>query len=189
MRPAVGKYEMSRYIHKSGLPILVLKPGELALRTTPTIISTALGSCLAIIMFAPGRRIGAISHPLLPYPSSNTPLPVSPVEQRKYVIHVIPSMLKKLGQLGINSEELEVKVFGGGEILQGYSDSERLQPVGRLNVRVALDVIERQSLFLRVFDVGGSQGRKIFFYTHTGEVFMKRLNNFVKGDARADSVF
>ncbi len=54
---------MSRFIHKSGLPIIVLKPGELALRSTPTIISTALGSCLAITMYAPERRIGAISHP------------------------------------------------------------------------------------------------------------------------------
>ena len=172
---------MSRYIYKSGLPIIVLKPGELALRTTPTIISTALGSCLAITMFAPKRKIGAISHPLLPYPSKNAPLPVSPAEQRKYVVHVIPSMLKKLEQLEIAAEELEVKVFGGGEILQRYVESENNQPIGRMNVQTVLDRIERHSLFLRVFDVGGSQGRKVLFYTHSGEVLMKRLNNFLKG--------
>ncbi|MCP4397097.1 MAG: chemotaxis protein CheD [bacterium] len=171
---------MGRFIHKSGLPIIVLKPGELALRSTPTIISTALGSCLAITMYAPERRIGAISHPLLPYPFENIPPPVSPVELRKYVVHVIPSMLKKLEQLGVVAEELEVKVFGGGEILQRYSESENNQAVGRMNVQAMLDIILSHNLFLRVFDVGGSQGRKVLFYTHTGEVFMKRLNNFLR---------
>lgn len=172
---------MSRYIHKSGLPIIILKPGEMALRTTPTIMSTALGSCLAITMFVPDRKIGAISHPLLPYPSKGAEPLISPAEQRKYVTHVIPVMLKKFGQLKIPSGEIEVKVFGGGEILQHYSESRHSLPVGRMNVQVMLDSIERHNLFLRVFDVGGSQGRKILFYTHTGEVLMKRLNNFLRG--------
>ncbi len=89
-------------------------------------------------------------------------------------------MLKKLGQLGVVAKELEVKVFGGGEILQRYSESENNQAVGRMNVQAMLDIILSQNLFLRVFDVGGSQGRKVLFYTHTGEVFMKRLNNFLR---------
>lgn len=174
---------MSQFIHhQSGLPVIVLKPGEMAVRTTPTIISTALGSCLAITMFAPEQKIGAISHPVLPHPAMNTSVPVSPVEQRKYVVHVIPSMLKRLEQLNVAAEELEVKVFGGGEILQRYSESENNHPVGRMNVQAVLEQIESHHLFLRVFDVGGSQGRKILFYTHTGEVLMKRLNNFLKGE-------
>ena len=179
---------MSRFIHKSGLPVIVLKPGEFALRTTPTIISTALGSCLAITMFVPERRIGAISHPLLPYPSKDASPLLLPAEQRRYVLHVVPSMLKKLQQLDVAPEEIEVKVFGGGEILQRYSESENNLAVGRMNVQVVFDTIESHNLFLRVFDVGGPQGRKILFYTHTGEVLMKRLNNFLKREEASDGV-
>lgn len=35
--------------------------------------------------------------------------------------------------------------------------------------------MKSEGLTLITRDVGGIQGRKIFFYTHTGEVLLKRL--------------
>jgi chemotaxis protein CheD len=36
--------------------------------------------------------------------------------------------------------------------------------------------LKSEGLQLHVVDVGGLQGRKIFFNTHTGEVLLKRLS-------------
>ena len=43
-------------------------------------------------------------------------------------------------------------------------------------------ILESHGLKLTVADVGGSQGRKIFFYTHTGEVLLKRLTSGIFPD-------
>ena len=48
---------------------------------------------------------------------------------------------------------------------------------------MALQVIEDERLVLAASSVGGKRGRKIYFYTHTGEVLLKYIK---KGDVLND---
>jgi chemotaxis protein CheD len=128
-------------------------------------------------MFNPRRRVSAICHALLPQPDQHDTEPESPVKRLKYVNSVIPEMLAKLHDYGIETDEIEVKMFGGADMLTSQSEHENNQPVGRLNVLKAMNVLETHGLKVRVSDVGGTLGRKIFFYTHTGEVLLKRLTS------------
>jgi chemotaxis protein CheD len=69
-------------------------------------------------------------------------------------------------------------MFGGADTLNTNPERQGISaPVGRLNVMKARAVLEARGLKVLVTDVGGSQGRKIFFYTHTGEVLLKRLSS------------
>src|SRR5512141_2905785 len=45
---------------------IYLKPGEVVVARDPMLISTVLGSCVAVTMFSPSRGIGAICQS--PYP-------------------------------------------------------------------------------------------------------------------------
>ena len=47
--------------------------------------------------------------------------------------------------------------------------------VGRKNIETALRILRNRNLDLTGFDVGGTMGRKIHFYTHTGQVWLKRI--------------
>ncbi len=78
--------------------------------------------------------------------------------------------------MGIGRGEIEVKVFGGSDMFSADDKPGIGIAVGAQNVEMALTVIEREELRLLVSDVGGYRGRKIVFYTHTGEVLLKRLN-------------
>jgi chemotaxis protein methyltransferase CheR len=159
---------------KQELPIIYLKPAEICITDKPSVVRTVLGSCLAITMFHPSG-IAAICHALLPEPDQHDAKEDAPFNPLKYVTLVIPEMIAKLKEYGIKIEELEVKMFGGADMLTSREDLGKNQAVGRLNSRKALMVLESHGLKVRVSDVGGTLGRKIFFYTHTGEVLLKRL--------------
>lgn len=47
--------------------------------------------------------------------------------------------------------------------------------IGKQNIQTAKQIILSEGLSILAMDVGGLQGRKIFFYTDNGEVYLKRL--------------
>jgi chemotaxis protein CheD len=51
-----------------------------------------------------------------------------------------------------------------------------IESVGNQNVKTAEEVILSEGLSILKIDIGGLQGRKILFYTDTGDVLLKRLS-------------
>jgi len=153
------------------LPIVYLNPGELRIAKDPTIVSMVLGSCISVTMFCRRLRIGAACHAALPaYQGQNTddnPL--------RFVDYSIQFMVCKFRQLGIKSSQIAVKLFGGADILNTEGRGNNFLSIGKLNIESAKKTIEFEGLKLLAANTGGESGRKIFFYTDTGEIFLKRL--------------
>jgi chemotaxis protein CheD len=82
-------------------------------------------------------------------------------------------MVERFHALGIKKGETEVKIFGGADVLECHSENGT--SVGQQNIEIALEIIGEAGLRLIVSDVGGKVGRKLRFYTHTGEVLLKRM--------------
>jgi chemotaxis receptor (MCP) glutamine deamidase CheD len=66
-----------------------------------------------------------------------------------------------------------VKLFGGGDVLLTGQDSAR-PTVGRLNIDVALKVLEEEGFNVVASSLGGRRGVNIYFNTQTGEVKLQR---------------
>jgi len=132
------------------------------------VVSTILGSCVAVTMFNPGTRVGSICHAMLP----RNPSPRGG-ETFHFVDSSILYMVRRFRALGVRKGEMEVKLFGGADVLE-YRNQNGIS-VGRQNVEIALETIREAGLRLIVSDVGGKVGRKLHFYTHTGEVLLKRM--------------
>ena len=145
-----------------------LKPGDLYHGERPATVSTILGSCVAVTLFDPGTGVGSICHAMLPRNPS-----LRGGETFRYVDSSIFSMMERFRALGIRKNEMEVKLFGGADVLEYHGESGL--SVGRQNIEIALEVIAEVGLRLIVSDVGGKVGRKLRFYTHTGEVLLKRM--------------
>lgn len=160
--------------YRTQLPVIYLKPGEIYLAEKPTLVITVLGSCVSVTMFHRPSRVGAICHGLLPQCKSGELCHGHCVEEFKYVDCSIQQMVDRFVAQGIPQSEIEVKLFGGADMLTYKGDHDR-ETVGRQNVITSSKAIERERLNLVSSDVGGEFGRKILFYTHTGEVLLKRL--------------
>ena len=153
-----------------------LKPAELCICRVPTLVTTILGSCVAVTMRHPKLGVAAICHALqATCPRLTTECPQHCEKKYQYVSCVIPEMVSLLEAAGANREMLEVKLFGGAAVLRTSADQPIGQAIGRLNIEAARSILARYEFDLKVHQVGGTQGRKIIFNTHTGEVMMKRI--------------
>jgi chemotaxis protein CheD len=149
------------------LPVLFLKPGEMYFGETPALVTTVLGSCVAIILYNRRFRLGAVCHSMLPAGTCDD-------EGFKYLNCAIHEMLDRFLARGIGSTEIEAKLFGGGDVLMTKGGNGSNKTVGRQNIETALELVKREGLKLTSCDLGGGSGRKILFYTDTGEVLLKR---------------
>ena len=147
-------------------PKLFLQPGEYCIATEPTVVTTVLGSCVSLTMFHRRTRSGGICHARLPTGGGSG--------LYRFVDGAIYGMLGEFRDRGIPGNELEVKLFGGAELM-GADPMSAKNCVGRQNVEAAQRTLAGQRLRLRASVTGGAHGCKIAFYTHTGEVLLQRL--------------
>lgn len=157
------------------LAVLRLAPGELLVCREPCQVVTVLGSCLSITMFSPRFTLAAICHAMLPVPGRfNEVGEKAGQRQFKYVSVAVPAMLHAFTQAGVCPAELEVKMFGGANVLGNSAPGSR-HGVGDANIHVARRVLQQEGLTLKASNVGGKLGRKIVFNTFTGKVLHKHL--------------
>jgi len=155
------------------IPTIYLKPGEQYFAVSPAIVSTVLGSCVSITMHSPEHGKSAICHAVLPEE-------ISPGEPFRYVDSAIAAMLRLFDRHGIRKNVLEVKLFGGADILPPSDNSYRERTVGKQNILRAQQIIKREQLSLLSYDVGGTRGRKIIFHTQSGVIYLKRLREVTR---------
>lgn len=148
---------------------IYLKPGEVLVTRTPVLVSTVLGSCVAVTMYSASRGFGAICHAMLP---ENT----GPDNDLRYVDTALRHIYGKIVEYGIGSD-LVVKLFGGAQVLNVGGRSLGRLSVGDQNVAKAEAVLASLGLAVTARDTGGLRGRKLFFCTRNGDVFMRRMRH------------
>lgn len=159
------------------LPIIHLKPAEVYVGKKPAIVVTTLGSCISVIFFNRRHRIGAICHALLP--SGND------LENKfKFVDSSIFWMLDRFNSVRIKPTQLQIKLFGGSDMFEDYSDDSSTATVGQQNIRKALEIFKARDLKLTSSNVGGTWARKIFFFPHTGKILLKRIKKHVDSTSK-----
>ncbi len=159
------------------LPIVHLRAGEMHYADRPTLVVTVLGSCLSVVLYNRRLGIGGICHGMLPSCGKQRTCRGGCTEKFRYVDCAIREMVKIFERSGVERNEIEVKCFGGADMFSRPIEKPGLLSVGRQNAETAEEVMKSEGLMLVTRDVGGLQGRKILFYTHTGEVLLKRLAN------------
>ncbi|MFY9906152.1 MAG: chemotaxis protein CheD [Terriglobales bacterium] len=152
-----------------------LLPGEFHLARKPTIIRTLLGSCVGVTFWSEKLGLGALSHSLLPRCASD-PAPASSLANgHRYVDFAIRDLARQLDELGVRRSEVQVKLFGGADVLVVSDAANLIATVGKLNCQAALEVIEAEGFKVIASSLGGTVGRNIEFDTGSGEVWLRWL--------------
>ncbi len=94
---------------------------------------------------------------------------------RRYVDFAIRELALRFDALGALRSEIEVKLFGGGDVLVVAINSSR-PTVGRMNIDVAREVLNIEGFAVAAHSLGGNSGVHISFNTGTGEVRLRRLS-------------
>jgi len=146
---------------------IYLYPGEFVTVRDAYTITTVLGSCVAVCLWDPVRSYGGMTHFILPQVVGNG------LSSPRFGNVAIRLVLDGLRELGSRQSDLEAKLFGGSSV-QGASTGNALTLGGR-NVAAAREALAEAGIRVVAEDVGGERGRKLFFDTGLGTVWMKLL--------------
>lgn len=153
-----------------------LKPAGFYFLKKPGVIRTVLGSCITVTMYCRRNGFASACHPVLPWCREERICYFAGCKDKyKFVGCVIPEMARLFIQSGVKLDELEVKLFGGSEMLTTNSKQSQIIQVGRKNVEMAETKLEALNIKLKSFDTGGTLGRRLFFDTRSGDVWIKKL--------------
>jgi len=156
-----------------GLPIGHVSIGDCAFATRPMLLTTVLGSCVCATFHHPGRRVGGMFHAMLPEVSMARPhnRPCTFADQ------AVASLVARFRAKGMDASELVVKLFGGANTMISNQPAalRDMLDVGKKNVDSARAALKSFGLRISAEDTLGSRGRKLFFASATGQVWLTRL--------------
>ena len=138
--------------------------GEIFVGAKPTEISTVLGSCIAVCIYDSTESIGGMNHYLVPLWNENG------LQSPKYGNISIPRLIESMLNLGCNINNLEAKIFGGGNVINVTQED---MMIGRKNILIAKEILREYGINITAQDVGGTRGRKILMRTDTGKIFLR----------------
>ncbi|MFZ5941670.1 MAG: chemotaxis protein CheD [Bacteroidota bacterium] len=141
-----------------------LYPAALFASNQYYVVSTILGSCVAVCFYDTRLRIGGINHYMLPFWNGQG------LASPKYGNIAIHKLLEKMQSLGSNKKDLRAKVFGGANIFESNLEQFR---IGERNIIIANETLTELQIPVVSQSTGGNLGRKIMFDNSTGEVRQK----------------
>lgn len=146
-----------------------LLPGEYYYTQKDMLIVTVLGSCVSACIRDKIRAIGGMNHFMLP--DAGLPMTSSASPSMRYGVYAMDILIEKLLQAGAKRENLEAKVFGGGNVLQGFGTMN----VGERNAEFVLDYLHAAKIPVLSQDLNGAYPRKVYFFPHTGKVLVRKI--------------
>jgi len=126
----------------------------------------SLGSCVAITMHCPKRRVSGMVHIALPSPESEQDSIERPAH---FAETAIPIMLDKFCfTYGCSIEDLKIGVFGGA----WSSRDDDVFKIGLRNVEAIKSILANKGMTISLNDTGGYCSRTVEIDVGTGKIKM-----------------
>lgn len=148
-----------------------VKMGDIAVaENADNLTASGIGSCVAITLYAPKLKIGALAHAMLPASRSSCGVrdASNTIPDMRYVDTAIDEMLKRMLTWGAKNQDLEAKIIGGANMFS-ILDSD----VGKQNVLSAKEKLKKEGIKMVGECTGGSIGRSVEFCVTPGIVTVK----------------
>jgi chemotaxis protein CheD len=109
-----------------------LLPGEIFVKDSDSVITTVLGSCIAVCIWDQHLLKGGMNHFKLPFWNGEG------IPSPKYGNIAITTLVEAMVAMGCQQANLKAKVFGGGAVLQ---NGDGMLNVGERNIQVAYEIL------------------------------------------------
>jgi chemotaxis protein CheD len=148
-----------------------LLPGEYYVTQRDMVLVTVLGSCVAACIRDRVTGISGMNHFMLPENKSEGDTPVATAA--RYGSYAMEMMINQMLKAGARRENLEAKLFGGGNVLRGFMVTN----MGERNADFALEYLEKEGISVVAQSLLDIYPRKIYFFPATGKVLLKKLQH------------
>lgn len=159
----------------SGLPRVFLLPGGMHCATEPSIVTTVLGSCVAVCLSDRSRRCSGINHYVLPRCGGDE-------FNLRYGDVAIDGLVEEMLRLGCAMADLEAKIFGGAAVLATATPDNN---IGTQNVDIAVERLQGFGIPIVARRTGGRSGMSLRLLTRSGDVLVRRVGSPAAREANA----
>jgi chemotaxis protein CheD len=153
-----------------------ISPGEYYYTDKNMLIVTVLGSCVSACIRDKITGIGGMNHFMLPDGAkSDKDNPAS--ESMRYGTYAMEVLINQLLKNGARRENLEAKIFGGGNVLRSFTTNN----VGDRNAEFVKRYLKAEGIKVTGEDLLDIYPRKVYYFPKTGKVLVKKLkqlNNY-----------
>lgn len=152
---------------------LAIVQGEHAVVAEPdVVITTLLGSCVAVCLHDAQARVGGMNHFLLGEPDPAHQIRVE--DMHRYGIHAMELLINGMMEKGAARTRLRAHVYGGATIIAAFGG------IGTANGDFALRFLKTENIPIGRCELGGTGARKVEFVPWEG-----RARSFVVEQAPA----
>lgn len=159
------------YDGQFGIDAAKLLPGEYYVTVEPMVLVTVLGSCVAACIRDGDLGIGGMNHFMLPESVHEPDSPLS--SSARYGTYAMEVLINELIKLGARRNRLQAKVFGGGNVLRGFTVTN----VGERNAAFVLDYLKTENIPVLAQDLVDIYPRKVYFFPRDGRVMVRKLRS------------
>ena len=156
--------------------VLNVGVAELKISTNSAILASfGLGSCVAVAMYDPLKKMGGLAHVMLPESRGKDSLDLP----GKFADTAVARLLEEIEKQGARRKNVRCKIVGGSQMFEipGLRKSDSTEAggqaashIGARNIAAVKEQLEVLAVPLVGEDTGGNYGRTVKFNTCTGEV-------------------
>lgn len=159
-----------RYFDRQfGMEAVKVLPGEYSVSLEDNVLVTVLGSCVSACLRDPLAGVGGMNHFMLP-DTEGGPGSAGGMSAR-YGSFAMELLVNELLKHGARRANIEAKVFGGGNVLRGFTSAN----VGTRNAAFVLDYLQTEHIHVAASDLLDNCPRKVHYFPRTGRVLVRRL--------------
>lgn len=152
-----------------GVQEIVVRVADLNIATGEQVLVTyGLGSCVAILLYEPQRRIAAMAHVMLPSLS----LARRADRPGKTPHTAVPALVDGMVELGADRRKITARLVGGASLFASLTPPGSIQ-MGERNVVSCREVLNQQGIPLASEQVGGEAGRSVWLRASDGRAIIR----------------
>jgi len=152
---------------------LVVGISDLKVSSNPadSMITYALGSCIAVAVYDPAAKVGGLLHYMLP--DSTLDAARAKDTPAMFADTGIPLLFKSCYKMGADKKRMVVKVAGGASIL----DESNFFRIGQKNIMAMRKLFWSNNVLIDAEDTGKNVNRTVRLDMSTGKVTIKRAGS------------
>ena len=147
---------------------LMLLPGQWHVGRQVTQLRTLLGSCVAVTLWHPHKRLGAMCHYLLPSRRRGA----NEALEGRFGDEALELLVTALRRMGARPEEFEAHLHGGADTMPDNVGTKF--NIGERNIEAGWSLLDQYGFPLMGVDVGDNVPRTVTLDFATGEVAVRR---------------
>jgi chemotaxis protein CheD len=142
--------------------------GSLAISgSSGSMLSTFVGSCVAVCLYDPVSKVGGLAHVMLPESRGRS---IPDGNEAKYADHAVNTMLLRMTSMGAEKGRIVSKIAGGAKMFSNENADDSLFNIGARNCSAIKKLLEQMNIPLAGEIVGAHSGRWVKFELATGKV-------------------